>query len=342
MAKLNDTWARVVGIPLVAAMPPLLMSDLLGIGPIPFWEAYAIVLVEITLIWEANRYAIGLARHRYPGVNQTRRRIGFLLLRCALITFGLQALYTIFHVMTLRWHFSAEQYVANNVLGLFFLIPIAGIYEAVYLYREWRRNTAEAAVLRREQVERQLAVLKGQINPHFLFNSFNVLASLIQTDPRQATEFLDELAQVYRYLLRANRTDYSTLADELEFIRAYAHLLQTRFGAGLTLTIDIDQRWLTNQLPTLTLQLLVENAVKHNIVSVSKPLHVRLYMQRGCLVVENNLQKKKIAVASGKVGLSNIAAKYNLLGETGLTIEETDTVFRVTLPLLVTTTDRPL
>jgi sensor histidine kinase YesM len=343
MNKLNDFWVRVVGVPLTAAVTLIFVRTYAGSGPVSGWLPWADMLVKTFIGWETLRQVVLRIRGRYPGLNQTKPRIAWTVLAALLVSFLLLQLYTLHILWMTNWvrRFSLLVYASNTVLGMLFTLIAVGIYEAVYLYREWRRKTAEAATLRREHVERQLDLLKSQINPHFLFNSFNVLASLIQTDPKRAVAFLDELSSVYRYLLRANRADYSTLADELAFIQAYFVLLQTRFAEGISLTIDVPDHYIDKQLPTLTLQLLVENAVKHNIVSVSRPLRIQIRVADGRLVVENNLQKKRLAVTSGKVGLSNIAAKYALRGPYSITVEDTDGRFRLTLPLLATASDRP-
>ena len=165
-------------------------------------------------------------------------------------------------------------------------------------------------------------------------HGFNSLSSLIQTDPECAEEFLEELSSVYRYLLQKNHGNICSLREELQFIQAYFHLLKTRFGEGLFLENQIFDTFLDYQVPTLTLQLLVENAVKHNVISKSRPLTIRMYISDEKLIVENNLQKKIIAVPSNRIGLSSILQKYELLNHPGVEIVQNNDVFRVALPLL--------
>ena len=183
-------------------------------------------------------------------------------------------------------------------------------------------------------LQSQLDSLKAQINPHFLFNNLNSLSSLIQTDPDRAEEFLEELSSVYRYLLQKNHGNICSIREELQFIQAYFHLLKTRFGEGLFWDNQIPASFLDYHIPTLTLQLLVENAVKHNVVSKSKPLTVRMYVADEKLIVENNLQKKIIAVPSNRIGLSSILQKYELMNQPGVEIVQNNEEFRVILPLI--------
>ncbi len=202
-----------------------------------------------------------------------------------------------------------------------------------------RREHLEADLavqrLKQEKTEVQIRALQAQINPHFLFNSLNTLSSLIDESPRQAGDFVDELSSVYRYLLRANEADLTPLRTELHFIESYFHLLKTRHGEGIRLETAVSDAFADSPLPPLTLQLLVENAVKHNVILPEEPLTVRIRTTPARqLVVENTLQRKRLRVESNGVGLSNIAVKYRLLGQAEPLVEEQNGWFRVTLPLL--------
>lgn len=190
--------------------------------------------------------------------------------------------------------------------------------------------------LEQEKTEVQMRALQSQINPHFLFNSLNTLSSLIDESPQQANDFVDELSSVYRYLLRSNENELTTLNVELTFIHSYFHLLRTRFGNSIGLEVQVDEAYNKAWLPPLTLQLLVENAVKHNAILPEHPLLIRIRTNdQKQLIVENTLMRKQLRVDSNGVGLSNISIKYELLNQPEPVIDEQDGWFRVTLPLLV-------
>jgi LytS/YehU family sensor histidine kinase len=172
------------------------------------------------------------------------------------------------------------------------------------------------------------------VNPHFLFNSLNSLSSLIATDPGKAEEFVEEMSRVYRYLLKSNEEQLISLQKEIEFIESYNLLLKTRFGDGFLPEITVADDKSDCLLPPMTLQLLIENAVKHNIVDPDQPLVLKLYTERDKLIVSNNLQKKNKSVVSNKIGLSNIVSKYRLLNMPEVEIQETETQFKVILPLI--------
>jgi acyl-CoA thioesterase FadM len=196
---------------------------------------------------------------------------------------------------------------------------------------------AELALQRLEQekTEVHIRALQAQVNPHFLFNSLNSLSALIDDDTRQASIFLDELSAVYRYLLRANDQVLTPLATELAFIRSYSHLLQTRHGNALRVRWQVDHPLLNRQLPPLTLQLLVENAVKHNVALPDQPLTIAITTdEHDRLQVRNNVQRKTVRVASNGVGLANIWSKYQMLNQPLPTILEDEGQFVVTLPLI--------
>ncbi|GAB4030103.1 sensor histidine kinase [Spirosoma gilvum] len=203
-------------------------------------------------------------------------------------------------------------------------------------HREYLEADLALQKMQQEKTEMQMRALQSQINPHFLFNGLNTLSSLIDENPGQAGEFVDELSKVYRYLLRSNDSELTTLGVELSFIHSYFHLLKTRFGNSVRLEIDVHEAYKDSLLPPLTLQLLVENAVKHNVVLHQTPLHIRIRTtDTQQLIVENTLQRKRIRVESNGVGLSNIADKYKLLHQSPPLIEEQDGWFQVTLPLLM-------
>jgi LytS/YehU family sensor histidine kinase len=184
-------------------------------------------------------------------------------------------------------------------------------------------------------MQQEFDTLKSQVNPHFLFNCFNTLSSLIGEDKQKAEDFLNELSKVYRYLLQNNDDGLSTLQNEVQFVHSYYNLLQTRHGEAVQLNLQIDKRYELYLLPSLSLQLLIENVVKHNIVSRNAPLEIDIFTIAGNkLVVNNNLMRRSVKAPSNKVGLENIKAKYGLLRQPGFQIMEDERNFTVILPLI--------
>lgn len=203
-----------------------------------------------------------------------------------------------------------------------------------------RREQAEAQLavqqLKQQMTDMQMRALQAQISPHFLFNSLNTLSSLIADDPQRAETFVDELATVYRYLLQSNDQELTTLQKEMTFVTAYFNLLKTRYTQGIGLELSIDPTYTLYRLPSLTLQLLIENAVKHNIVSADQPLHIRIATNGAdTLTVWNNLQRKTPGNGiDTQRGLLTISEKYRLLHLPLIHITQTEDTFAVQVPLL--------
>ncbi|MFT3701314.1 MAG: histidine kinase [Agriterribacter sp.] len=230
-----------------------------------------------------------------------------------------------FSVSELKWGLLAG--IICDVIGI-------AMNEGIYSYHRWKATKLEAEQLSKEKLQTQLNSLLQQINPHFLFNSLNTLSALINESPGDAQKYLSDLSRVYRYLLRTNENELTTLTNELHFIDSYFNLLETRFGKGVSLEKNIHPDMLCMSLPPLTLQLLVENAVKHNIVRKSTPLRIEINADGGFVYVKNNLQLKSLKVESTKVGLSNISEKYRLINKSNIEIIADTISFTVKVPLL--------
>jgi hypothetical protein len=222
-----------------------------------------------------------------------------------------------------------------SVTWLFFFLAWSAFYLANQVQAEVHGAERRAAEAESAAQAAQVRALRYQVNPHFLFNCFNTLSSLISEDRKQAEVFLNELSKVYRYLLRNNEDGLSTLQTEIRFIESYYQLLKTRHGDAVQLEIEIDKKYDQYLLPSLSLQLLLENAVKHNVLSKNKPLVIDIFTTTGNkLVVSNTLQTRSIKGPSNKIGLENIRNKYELLSQPGFQVLEDKTSFSVVLPLI--------
>jgi LytS/YehU family sensor histidine kinase len=211
----------------------------------------------------------------------------------------------------------------------------AAFYELLIYMEAWKKANKEAEQLKKANLMSQLDSLTNQVRPHFLFNSLNTLTALVEKDTEQAVKFIARLSDVYRYLLQGSDKELIRLAQELEFTRAYFFLLETRFGEGISLSVEVKEQQLESLIPPLTLQMLVENAVKHNQVSVRRPLSISIRTEGdGWLVVSNNTRPKRIPMPASGMGLTNIATKYKLLGQPSLLVEEGGAQFTVKVPLI--------
>lgn len=307
-----------------------------------------IFLCCIVLITEGNRFLFYHSHKWFRGF----RRILFCLLSGLLWTallISISAL-LLFYNETGVWGGSAlydtsitvnEKKLVVGVWGFglvnaALIIPILLVaYEITWHYALLRSTAKEKEKLEKEKLKAELQQLKGIVNPHFLFNNLNSLSSLIAESPEQAQDFLDELTKVFRYLLRNNETELTTLSQEMSFIQSYYHLLQTRYGQAITMNVHIDKTHEELLLPPLTLQLLIENAVKHNRLEKENPLHIELVTEPGNkLSVKNNLLKRDGQVESTGIGLQNINARYRMLKQPEVVIEKDEQYFAVIISLI--------
>lgn len=217
--------------------------------------------------------------------------------------------------------------------GLISLL-VMGVNSGAYFLQRWQASQLEAEQLKQANLENQIQILTQQLDPHFLFNNFNTLASLIEENPKNANLFLSKMSDVYRYVLQTQNQKLASVKEELNVIDAYVYLLRQRFGESVIVSFNVSEESFLKMIPVLSLQNLVENAVKHNIVSSDQPLHVQIFTTISGLVVENNLQPKLNVEHSNKIGLKNIIDRYRLLNKESVLVEQKENSFRVTLPLL--------
>lgn len=230
------------------------------------------------------------------------------------------------------------------VFGSLMALCLNGIHTGEYFFDRWRSLLIEAERLKRESVEARYEALKQQLDPHFLFNNLNTLIYIVEEDPKQAVDFIEKLALVYRYVLQKREQSLVSLDDELTLARSYLYLLEKRFGSSLCVEISIADTYMNWLLPPLTIQMLLENAVKHNIINSVQPLSIRLFTNDAAELQVINTKQKRIGQSAlqpgpvdgqpGGVGLRNIHNRYVLLGERPPRVVDASPSFSVTLTLI--------
>lgn len=203
----------------------------------------------------------------------------------------------------------------NIVVAVIVNTIVCGFAETYILFKHWKKTIIESERLRREKAESQYLALKNQVNPHFLFNSLNSLSSLIRISPDKAIEFVDKFSKIYRYVLDSTDKMLIELREEINFLQSYIYLQKIRFGDNLEINLNIDARHLDEYIPPLAIQMLVENALKHNEVSTEFPLKINLEIEDNYLIISNNLQLKHGIEDSTGIGLKNLEARYELFTE---------------------------
>jgi two-component system, LytTR family, sensor kinase len=212
-------------------------------------------------------------------------------------------------------HDVASIVMTNVLIYAVVNIVVMAIFEGWILFVERAQAKQMADNLQTELSQIKFEVLKSQINPHFMFNSLNVLSGLINKDVKKAQQFIDEFSHIYRYVLETIEQPVATVAKELDFTRSYLFLQQIRYGKDLSYTINISADLLEMQLPPLSMQVVLENATKHNIVNEAKPLRIEIYNEEENLLIKNNIQPKISKGISTGLGLKNLIKRYSLISD---------------------------
>jgi hypothetical protein len=231
-------------------------------------------------------------------------------------------------------NFFRDEKASNYILASIFTFIVLLVIHVIYFYKWYQENKLKEQKIIAGTASAKFESLKNQIDPHFLFNSLNVLSSLIEENPENAQRFTTSLSKIYRYVLEQKNKELVTVQEELAFAKTYMNLLKMRFEDSITFEMPENFENQEAKVVSLSLQLLLENTIKHNIVSEKKPLHITIFVKDNYLVVQNDLQKKEVLQDRRGVGLQNIISRYGILTNRKVLIQETATVFAVHLPIL--------
>lgn len=331
----NDRWLMILGIPIISAIITIINFSEQAFGSEAL-VCFSIGLIYTSVFWVSARYFLIKYHKRYDHYIFTIWRLVFVVFWVAVIYLAIKIFVSLIILMlfdnwkTLIFSDPLRQNLTSVTLifGTFFL------YEGIYYFNKSRLIEIEKNKLEKVTAEQKLSTLKNQVNPHFLFNSLNTLVTIIPEEPELAIKFVQELSKSYRKILEVRDEKLITLKTELDSLESYMYLLKTRFQGKIlfenTLAADVLNQFI---LP-LSLQILIENAVKHNITSTSKPLKIKIYNEDDFVVVENNLQKKDQIFSTTKLGLANIKSRYQLLINKNIFIVESKDSFKVKLPII--------
>jgi two-component system LytT family sensor kinase len=327
---------NLVGILLLALIVTLVFFNSYNEGLKQFLISYGWALAISATQWLGNAYIYGLLDKKYSWHEHLVKRA--ILGSLALIGYSAFA-YLIVQVLMfwvvqgglperpLYWALRSS-YIA---IAVSFIISL--IFVAVGFFHKWRASLLEAERFKAEMMMYKYESLQNQINPHFLFNSFNVLSDLVYEDQDKAVDFIRQMSQLFRYVLDSRDKELVPIREELEFIEAYSSLLQTRFENKLSIHQDFEPEE-DEMIVPMTLQLLIENCVKHNEISASLPLLVEITRTKDYIEVRNKLQLKAVGPDSKKTGLSNIRQQYRYFTPEDIVTTETDHIFIVAVPII--------
>jgi sensor histidine kinase YesM len=335
---LNDIGFRLVLIPALGIVVPY-VAGLVNHVTFPLWKlkfSYLYTIGLSFLIWEGNRYLLFSLRSYFDWFNKPLRKIVTLVLAISFYTIPVSALllviwYKLFDEGIVNWNVVTTATLITMVCVMF----ITHVYETVFLVREAENEKIKKEQLERARVEAELEALKSQIDPHFIFNSLNTLSHLIEERPVKAKQFTDNLADVYRYILQNKTRELVLLREEVTFLEDYFSLLKIRFEQAVQLEIDIDASSMDQYLiPPISLQILAENAIKHNEFSDALPLVLTVKMEKDELVIHNRVRRKMLRKASSRIGLNNLGERYRLTTNKEIAVAENADDFTVSLPVL--------
>jgi two-component system, LytTR family, sensor kinase len=280
-----------------------------------------------------------LLKSRFPMQYQVTRRLSFMIITFLLMSgLFLLLLFRMYeHLSFFKFNFDENSFVwAYFVLGIGNIF-LTFLHEGIDRYENWKASQQEMEQLKKTYSHSRLQGLKSQVNPHFLFNSLNSLSSLISEDEEMAEKFLDEMSKVYRYMLRSDDEQLVTLDTELKFVSSYTYLLKARYGDGLEVLLYVEETERQKNLPPLSLQTIMENAITQNTMNKKKPLQIIIAARGdGILEVINTLQPKQITERIDmEAELDNLVNKYALLNEQPVTIKDTPTHRIIHLPMLI-------
>ncbi len=310
---------------------------------LPSGFVLAVFVGIVGLVWEGNRilekwipvWAAGLKGHIHPLVITFVASMVMTAVVIGLPAWLLAKYYLGYSPDAMRLPLKITLAFAFRIN--LFLNTLNAIF---YLVQQVRTTQVEAERFKKVSAQAQFQSLKNQVNPHFLFNSLNVLATLVYKDPEASTEFIEQMANVYRYVLKQYDKELVDLRSELEFIQSYVYLLEKRFGQGLRVEIEVPEALLDYYIVPVALQMLFENAIKHNVSSRNRPLVIRVTADSSpALTVVNNYQPKTEKEPSTLIGLDNISRRYEFVSKRPVVVTQTEDCFGVALPLIHLFTD---
>ncbi|WP_310395677.1 histidine kinase [Hymenobacter sp.] len=344
-----ETWFRWLVPPLIggAAYAVLLLLSQFEKPDGFVWFVLLHYVLLMAAFYEGSRFIARRLDRHLPWTGQIGKRLAVQLLTSLAYSSVVTLLsYTALKLfMMARYHqpdhFGLYHLSLMGAYGLLLALLVNAVLLGLGFLQFWQQEKLRAERWQQESTRAQLESLKDQVNPHFLFNSFNILSELIDDDPAAAKHFVDKMAEVYRYVLSSRHVELIALSEELDFAQAYAFLLDKRFGDALRVQVQVPADSQREYLPPLALQMLFENAIKHNVASRRHPLTIRLWVEGSQLLVSNNRQPRPDVGPVSRLGLQNICKRYAYLSDQQPLVEPTPTDFLVRLPLLSLTDPLP-
>lgn len=340
MGKFLKVFKISVIITLILVLFRLLFADWDTISMYRELQYAGISFIYAFVLTAVNAYYNDYISTVYSWEKQTQRRLWIGAIGSIILTVLAFAVVRWFTEVVL-FGMQFERFIATEELEYYLVAMVVTLIVSLFLHTFYFYKALQDTKVKEQKIiagsaSAKFDALKNQLDPHFLFNSLNVLTSLIEEDQVQAQKFTTSLSKVYRYVLEQKSKNLISVDEELQFARTYVRLLKMRFEDSIVFEIPENSKDPEAKIVPLSLQLLLENAVKHNVVTATKPLHIKIYEEDGYLYVTNNLQEKQVVKKSSGVGLQNIRQRYAILTKKEMQIFKTNNEFKVRLPMLTT------
>jgi sensor histidine kinase YesM len=336
MAKTENRWREYIirfsGITLVSVISIFLDMGYPGSGA-GFLKAFLVSFIRTALIWNGSMLIIQYAVTRYSMFTETVKVIVFqvVVLSVYVLLVETGEILAVEHYLSIPLTRSEKTSLIAASLLITFMI--SAIYASVAFFIQWKENLMRTQALEKANLEARYDTLRNQVNPHFLFNSLNTLLILVKDNP-VASKYVESISDIMRYMLQSRDKDAVLLRDELKIARDYVFVQQSRFGEKLNVEFNVNESYFHYAIPPLALQMLLENAIKHNVVSKDDPLNIKVYIhEKQFVVIENTVKTKIDKDPSTGVGLENISNRYLHLTGKSIVVKQDNGKFVVLLPL---------
>lgn len=300
---------------------------LVGYGTVAFLLSFS--------IWTSNMAISNWALIKYPRNEQTVKRLLIQTSLNTLVAFVIVLSVIVINVLVSQGIRDSFDYYSTIIFTIIITLLINAVYVGRYFFSQWRAGLLREKELQIAHQTAQLEALRGQMDPHFLFNALTTLSELIHEDQQKASHYVEELSRVYRYILDHNKSTLIALSDELNFLKSYIYLLETKYGPVLKIQWPADAGHIDANIPVLASQIAIENIVKHNIINRRHPMPIDIYVEGDALVIKNLLNPKPLtSVLSHGMGLQNLEKRYQLLVGKTPNIKKDEECFTIELPLI--------
>jgi hypothetical protein len=288
------------------------------------------------ILWKGNQYIGFYLGKKIDIHDRPYRSLAWNL--ASMFIFSLVVIVVVNYIwFVLIFEWTPERLFTRGLVTMLFVffvtVIITSIFYSIGFFKAWKESAVNEERLQKESIRLQYEALRNQVNPHFLFNSLNSLTSLVHQDQDQAVRFIKQLSEVYRYVLEHRDNELVPLAEELKFTERYVYLQKIRHGDSLKVTVAVGRPEGKTVVP-VSLQILVENAIKHNEVSVANPLHIEIVDTEDSIIIRNNLQPRKTLNESGGIGLNSLKERYAFLSDRKVIERKTVETFEVEVPLI--------